>query len=232
VAQFQKKEGAGTAVARRGKPGARIVAGGGAAVPMGRFHIVEPKCHVCQHPSRREIDMQLALGWSRAEVRRFWNHIIEVETGEADYFKKSSIENHANKHLSSDDAAHRRILETRARLEGIDVDLVEGFILTKQGVAENLLYKGLEALQRNETVVEPKEILGAIDTLMKLEEKRSVVAEEVMLQEIRAFMKAVKRNVDEETLEQIYIDYRLELGEVQPAIQQHSAPEPEETKED
>jgi hypothetical protein len=186
---------------------------GGPPAAMGSFQIVEPRCRVCQHAQRREIDMMLALGWSRAEVRRYWNRIIEAETGEKDYFKKSSVENHANNHLSAHDAAVRRILERRAELEGIDVDAVEGFILTKTGVAESLIHKGLASLHEGTTIVEPDQILKAVDTLIKLEEKRSVVAEEVMLREIRAFMAAVKKNVPDELWDTIYADYKAELGE-------------------
>ena len=193
--------------------------GGKSLAPMGSYAVASPRCKVCTFPERRLIDNMLALGWTRAEVRRHWNDVIEAQTGEVEYFKKSSVENHALKHLSIQDSAVRRILERRAELEGIDVEMIEGFIMTKTGVAEVLVHKGLEALQRGDTQVEPKEIIGAIDTLIKLEEKRSVVAEEVMLREIRAFMRAVERNVDPELFEKIREDYRAELGETaRPAI--------------
>jgi len=186
---------------------------------LGSFSVASAQCKVCQFPERRLIDNMLALGWTRAEVRRHWNDVIEAQSGEKDYFKKSSMENHALKHLSIQDSAVRRILERRAEMEGIDVEMIEGFIMTKTGVAEVLVHKGLESLQSGDTRVEPKEIIGAIETLIKLEEKRSVVAEEVMLREIRAFMKAVERNVDPELFEKIRADYRAELGEPErPAI--------------
>jgi len=201
---------------------------------LGAFYIVEPKCKVCMHPQRREIDMMLALGSTRAEVRRFWNHIIEVESHGEDtnHFGKTSIENHANKHLSVHDTAVRRILERRAELEGIDVNAIEGFLLTKQGAAESLVYQGLEALAAGETVVEPREILVAIETLMKLEEKRSVVAEEVMLREIRAWSNAVKRVVPEEMWPEVVAAYKAELGEVVPAFSSIATPSMEDDVED
>jgi len=192
--------------------------------PLATYTVSEPRCKVCTFAQRREVDMQLALGWGPAAVRRFWNQIIEAEGGEADYFKKSSVESHANKHLSVKDGAVRRILERRAELEGMDITAVEGFLTTKSGVAEALVHLGLESLHKGDTMVEPKDILAAVQTLMQLEEKRSVVAEEVMLREIRAFMAAVKRNVDEKVWEAIYRDYKLELGEPLPAAI-HVAPD-------
>jgi hypothetical protein len=207
MAQFKKT----------GAPGRRQPPGGPHG-PLGTFNISVPQCKVCQDPRRREIDMMIALGWSIAQTRRHWNEIVKAETGVDDYFKKSSMENHAANHLSARDAAVARILERRAELEGIDVDKVEGFIFTKTGVAESVILRGMEAMQSGETTVEPKEILAAIDVLMKLEEKRSVVAEEVMLREIRAFMKAVKKNVGEDSplWDQIMVDYKVELGEAPP----------------
>jgi hypothetical protein len=209
---------------------------GGPPAPMGSFAVADPRCKVCKHPQRREIDMMLALGWSRAEVRRYWNDIVASESGgeETDYFKKSSVENHAAKHLSAHDAAVRRIVERRAELEGIDVAAVEGFILTKSGVAEALIQKGLQSVHTGDTLVEPKDMLSAIQVLIELEEKRSVVAEEVMLREIRAFMAAVKNNVDEDLWDQIYADYKAELGE-RPAAALPTAPsnnDPDTVEED
>jgi len=199
----------------------RLVAGGTVpvAAPLGTFLVVAPLCKVCNHPNRREIDMMLALGWSQRECTRYWNDLIEAETGDVDFFSKSGMGTHAQKHLSVKDAAIVRIIEERARLEGMDVEAVRGFILTKQAVAEAIVHRGLELMQRDDAVVEPKDVLAALDLLMRLEEKRSVVAEETMLREIRAFMNAVRRNVDESLLEQIYADYRIELGEVPPAVQ-------------
>jgi hypothetical protein len=155
----------------------------------------------------------LSLGWSAAATRRHWNQIEAQGGDDEDYFKKSSMENHARKHLSSLDAANRNILEARARAEGMDVDMVEGFILTKSAAAEMIVHQGLAALQRGDANVEAKDILAALETLMKLDESRSTVAEEVMLREIRAFMAAVKRHVSDDLWKAIHDDYKAELGE-------------------
>lgn len=192
----------------------------GQAPPVApSFQIIEPRCKVCTHPQRREIDMMLALGWSQAEVIRHWNNIMELmDIPESEWFKPTSMSSHANKHLSINDAANRRVIEARARAEGIDIDTVEGFILTKTGIAEALIGAGLQSLHRGHTTVEPKDILTAIKTLTELEENRSAQAEEAMLREIKAFTTAVKKNVPEEMWSQIYEDYEKELGKVNPAI--------------
>jgi len=181
--------------------------------------IIEPRCKICTHPQRREIDMMLALGWSQSAVISHWNQIMKLQDlPEDEWFKKTSMSTHSRKHLAIHDAGVRRILEDRARAEGIDIDLVEGFIRSKTGVAEALIGAGLESLHRGHTTVEPKDILIAIKTLAELEENRAALAEEQMLRDIKAFTTAVKRVVPEEMWEDIYDTYEAELGKVNLAI--------------
>jgi hypothetical protein len=209
--------------------------GGGTPSVRQTFDIVEPRCKVCTHPQRREIDMMLALGWSQADVIRHWNNIMELQgLPKSEFFMRNGMSTHVKKHLSIKDAAIRRIIEARARAEGLDIELVEGFILTKQGVAEALIAAGLESLHRGDTTVEPKDILTAIKIISELEADRVAQAEEVMLQEIKAFTAAVKKVVPEEKWKEIYEAYEQELGKItnlaiMPANQ--DIPEEEENEE-
>lgn len=201
-------------------PRRQIVARGGAQVaPRQDFQIMEPKCKVCTHPQRREIDMMLALGWSQADVIRHWNGIMELQgLPKEECFTRSGMSSHVTRHLSLNDKANTRIIEARARAEGIDIDTVEGFILTKQSAAEILVAKGLDSLHRGHTTVEPKDILTAIQTLDKLEKDRASMLEETMLRELRAFTEAVKSVVPEEDWELIYQRFEENVGGFNPAI--------------
>lgn len=188
--------------------------GGPPAVPS-TFQIVEPRCKVCKFANRREIDVMLATGWSQAAVLEYWNNVMSRE-GQEDYFNPMNISNHARKHLGVQDAAVRRILEERARAEGVDIETVENTIRTKTGTVETLIAGGLESLHHGHTVVEPKVILDAIKMLTELEEKNSEILKEEMMREIRAFMAAVKKNVPDEMWETIFEDYAKELKKTSP----------------
>lgn len=193
----------------------------------GTFQVVEPRCKVCTFAQRREIDMMLALGWSQAAVINHWNNYL----GE-DYFKRDGMSIHTRKHLSVKDAGVVAILEERARQEGMDVELQKGFILTKTATAESIIMAGLEAMHRGDTIVEPKDILKAIEVLKQLTEDRAAVAEEEMLKEARAFMVAVKRNVPKELWDQIFEDYEIELGRKPLPLSPVSIEEGETTNDD
>ncbi|MEM3097557.1 MAG: hypothetical protein QXU32_02410 [Nitrososphaerales archaeon] len=162
--------------------------------------------------------MMLATGWSQRAVMRHWNAIIEAETGQSNYFNHTNVWIHANRHLSVRDAAIKNILEERARLDGIDIKSVEGFIRTKAGTAEAIISSGLESLYAGQTIVEPKIILDAIRVLMELEEKRASLVEEEMLREIKAFMAAVKRVVPEDMWSKIYEEFEIELERTKTVI--------------
>ncbi len=156
--------------------------------------------------------MMLSLGWSQSMVIQHWNDYM----GE-DYFKKDSMSNHSRKHLSARDSGVRQIYEERARQEGMDLEATKGFILTKAATAEAIILAGLESMQRGDTMVEPKDILKAIEVVKALERDQAVVAQDEMKKQTRAFMTAVKKNVPETLWKQIYDDYEIELGTKVPA---------------
>lgn len=187
---------------KRGRPPGPAKPGHGLAVlPDGFVEIKEPKCKVCNCPWRREIDMNLAMGWSQAAVMRHYNQLVEEPSEE---FTRQNISNHAKKHLSSRDAAVRRIYEERAKQIGFDIDEAENFIITKSAVLDTIVHQGLLSLRAGESVAEPREIIAALGMLDKLEsEFRDQAVDEVMT-EFRMFTEAVKLVVGEEQYEAIY----------------------------
>lgn len=164
--------------------------------------VVEPKCKVCNSPHRREIDMMLATGWSQAAVRRHVNNMMGEE-----FFSHVNISVHARKHLTTQDAAVRKIIETRARQEGIDIEGVTDYIVTKTAVLDLIIQSGIQGLNRGHTITEPREMIAAIQTLDKMEAEWKESAIDEMLREFRAFSDAVKSVVPPEQFAEIYAKF-------------------------
>lgn len=159
----------------------------------------EPRCKVCQSPFRREIDSALASGWSQAAVIKHYNAAL----GE-DYFTRGNMSRHKARHLSVRDAAVRNIIEERARALSMDVDKVEGFILTRQATLDMIIQTGLEQLRQGITESAPKDIIAAIQMLEKMEQDFATNAVEEMTQQYKAFADAVQEIVPEEFHGQIF----------------------------
>lgn len=186
-------------------------------VPVGYFEISEGKCKICQSAHRREIDMMLATGWSQASARRHWNQVLEPTHG-SDYFTHANFSNHARKHLTTKDAAVRRIYEERARQMGMDIDKVEGFIVTRQAVLDTIIHSGLEALHLGHTVAESRDVLQAVQLLEKLESEHKEQAIDELLRDFKAFMEAVKEVVGEDMYETIYERFEGKLDNSNPHL--------------
>ena len=199
MASFQKNE-----KQQRQRPGASQDQNLPAPLPI--YEVSEGKCKVCQSPHRREIDMMLATGWSQTSVMKHWNQIL----GE-DYFKPNNISNHARKHLTSKDAAVRRIMEERVRQQGIDIESIEGFITTKAAVLDTIIQTGLQNLHQGHTVAEAREVLQAVQLLDKMEAEWKETAIDELMTEFRAFSEAVKEIVPEEMAERIFDLFEAKL---------------------
>lgn len=202
-------------MANFGNKGGRVpnqpaVPGTGLAV-VGQFQIVAPNCKVCKSPHRAEVDKCLAMGWSQISVVRHFNQVVGEE-----YFSKDSMNRHANRHLSIRDAATRRVIESRARQVGMDVDEVEEFLTTKAGVLDAIVLKGLESLHSGATVVEAKDMIGAIQLLDRFEAEWKETAVDEMLAEFKAFTEAVKEVVGEEKYEEVFAAFERRLDSRHP----------------
>lgn len=184
------------------------VPGTAALLRTGGFQIVEPRCKVCQSPHRGEIDLLLGTGWSVAKIVRHFNNFLGDR-----HFSRDSISRHADRHSSIEDKATRGVLEARARQEGIDVAMAEGFITTKAGVLDTIIQRGLEDLHKGNTTAEPKDVIQAIDMLQRFEAEWKEVAVDEMQVEFRLFMEAVKEIVGEEHYALVYDAFVRKLDE-------------------
>lgn len=186
-----------------------------APAPITTFEITEGKCKVCKSPHRREIDSLLATGWSQVAVRSHFNVLFETES---DKFTAANMSNHARKHMSSRDAAVRRIMEERAKQIGVDIDNAENFIVTRAAVLDTIIQSGMGSLYRGETVAETREVIAAIQMLDKMEAEWKETAIDEMLSEFRAFAAAVKDVVGENMYDQIYAAFESKMDSKTPGV--------------
>ena len=102
------------------------------------------------------------------------------------------------------DSAVVSILEESARQAGMDVDIVKGMITTREGVAAAATQAGFDAIMKGQTVVEPRDVLGFLALLDKMEKERASVTVAEIEREFRAFLSAVKEIVPEDQWESIH----------------------------
>lgn len=151
--------------------------------PVVSAEIIEPRCHVCVSPYRRAIDRMLALGTSFSEISRVFGD------GEID---RRSIANHDKKHLSYEDAAVRRIIDHEiAEAQGNLEDGIQGAV-TRRIYLNAALHKALESLLAGDTTVEPKDALGIIQLLEKLDQQAGGAASEQIQLQFNAFVLAIR----------------------------------------
>lgn len=176
------------------------------------FEITNPQCKVCNLDPliRRTVDMQLATGWRQVDVLTYLDEVASESA-----INHVNISTHARKHLGAKNAAANRIIASRVKQFGIDVDSVEGFLLTKQAVLDVLVHSGLENVLKGHTLVEPKDIIAAIAALTSLEEDMGANMDE-MLKEFHAFSDAVKKFVPADMWDKIYDQYEKNLQDATP----------------
>jgi hypothetical protein len=176
---------------------------GDSKLPARRdYEISEPRCHVCMSPSRRLIDQLIAAGVSVSELARQF---------EKENLTRKSISNHKNRHLNVEQAAVRRILEERVRRYDADVENTTRSLLTRKGVLEVLLLKGYAHAVQETTVVEPREMIGIIQQLEKMDAVDAAEQVEEMHRQMNAFMDAVKAIVPPTMWESIMSEFERKL---------------------
>lgn len=187
---------------KRGGKKQTLVAAG--SLPVLTDHN-EPRCKVCQSPYRREIDMCLATGWSQRSVIDHFNALLaEDERYGPDYFSPNNMSTHKNRHMTVRDIAVRKIMESRAKALGVDVENVEGMILTHEATLETIVQAGLEQLRNGLTSSEPKDVLAAIQMLKQIEADFTASAVDELTNQFKAFADAVEEIVTPEQGKEIF----------------------------
>ncbi len=179
--------------------------------PIPPALISDPRCKICKCPQRGQVDIMLSTGWSQRAVMRWLNEIYGV-----DAFNPNNLSTHKNNHLSYEDTAIRRIIETQALQIGMDLEKVEDTIMTRDALMQATIQYTYNKMLKGEITPEVRDLMKGLELMDKMEKERAEVAVEELERDMRAFMAAVKRNVPESMWEQIYLDFEAELTRSRP----------------
>lgn len=160
--------------------------GGGATISFPTDEIVEPRCSICKSRFRRTMDQLLVMGVPFSEISRQF---------ESEGINRRSLSNHKRKHLSIEQAAIRQVIEEKARQIGEDVDNTKRSLLTRRGYMEVAMMKSYQSILDGTVVPEPRDVLGMIAMMEKMEKDTSSAQVDEMMRDFNAFTQAVKEIV-------------------------------------
>lgn len=102
-----------------------------------------PNCRVCQSPYRLRVEQELAAG-------RVYARIASSLPEDADLSARNVSEHYKNGHMPLEVEASRRILERRAEDRGRDIERGVDALVDGMALAESVVQKTYEALQRGD----------------------------------------------------------------------------------
>lgn len=154
----------------------------------------EARCHICQSSSRSKVDKLLAAQFSYMSIAR---ELLESD----DDFKdkpldtvRKNVERHAKAHVDIRNKAIRRIVENRAREQGVLLDEVEGKITSGRALLDILISNATEQAVKGQ----PVRFADAIEAVKLLEDVQKAEFQsqlEVLQRQVYAISQAVKIKV-------------------------------------
>ena len=147
--------------------------------------IVEPKCHVCQHPLRDVIDRLIMVKEPYTEVAR----LFSTDERKLD---RRSIARHEKEHLNYEDEGLRRLIEYEAGLaeEGLE-EGIQGAFLRRVSL-DVAIKKVFDGVIDGSIPVESRDIVKMIELRERLDKDSSSTALEQYQTTHIAFREAVK----------------------------------------
>jgi hypothetical protein len=167
--------------------------------------ITDRRCAVCTSEHRGAIEMQLVGGMATKTLARFVSALGDVVSERA-------LTAHWQHHMSSGDAALRRIWETRAGEAFPEVDEMEGFITTPEGLMEVLRERFKQNLLSGEVAWTPRDAIAIIDALERHRQTPRGLAPEIVMIQARLFVEAVRNILPEEMFARVIADYQHRLA--------------------
>jgi hypothetical protein len=167
--------------------------------------ITDPRCVVCVSEHRTSIEMQLVGGMATKTLARFVSALGGMVSERA-------LTVHWQHHMSSGEAAIRRIWETRAREAFPEVDEMEGFITTPEGLMEVLRERFTQNLLSGEVAWTPRDAMAIIDALERHRRTPRGPGPEIVMVQARIFVEAVGNILPEETFARVIADYEHRLA--------------------
>lgn len=189
----------------------KVIAAGGYHPPEPIAKIVEPRCHVCQHPQRDQIDRLLAMKTSYAEISR----LFSTEEKKLD---ERSVSKHEKKHLKYEDEAVRQIIEYEAGLaqENLEEGVKGAFM--RRTILDVALRKAFDEISSGAMPIEAKDIPKMIEMREKLDNDTATAQIAEWEKQFLAFKEAIQEVCPPEMWQQILIRTKQILT-VRPALE-------------
>lgn len=159
--------------------------------------VKEPRCKICISPIRDRIDRLSAAGYGATAIAEEIMGIDPKLSTNIDTLRKN-IDRHAKSHLRIKEKAIRRILENRAKQQGLLLENVETVYVNEMGLLDILVKQATEQSTDPNFRVHMKDALEAIKIKKDIEASEFSEQIKVMEKQVWAITQAVKDIVPEE----------------------------------
>jgi hypothetical protein len=167
----------------------------GQKIVAGSTPITESRCNICQSASRPKVDKLIASQFSFVSIaEELIESDPEFKDKSVDTVRKN-VERHAKRHLDIRNRAIRRMVEQRAREQGILLDSVEGKITSGRALLDVLIAKATEQASDPNSKVRYADAIEAVKMLEDVQKAEYQHQLEVMQRQVWAISQAVKNKV-------------------------------------
>lgn len=168
----------------------------------------EPRCNICKSQSRAKVDKLLAAQFSNTSIAE------ELIMSDPDFKEKEldtvrrNVERHAKSHVDIQSRAIRRMVEQRAREQGILLDSAEGKITSGRALLDMLVAQASDQLSSGNGKVRYADAIEAVKLLEDAQKAEFQSQLEVLQRQVWAISEAVKTKVPAVLLPEIVEEAR------------------------
>lgn len=155
----------------------------------------EPRCNICKSSSRTKVDRLLAAQFSNTSIAE------ELVMDDPDFKGKEldtvrrNVERHAKNHVDIRSKAIRRMVEQRAKEQGMLLDSVEGKITSGRALLDMLVAQATDQLSNGSGKVRYADAIEAVKLLEDVQKAEFQSQLEVLQRQVWAISQAVKAKV-------------------------------------
>lgn len=155
----------------------------------------EPRCNICKSKSRSKVDKLLAAQFSNTSIAE------ELIMSDDDFKGKEldtvrrNVERHSKAHVDIQNRAIRRMVEQRAREQGILLDSAEGKITSGRALLDTLIAQAQTQLSNPDARVRYADAIEAVKLLEDVQKAEFQSQLEVLQRQVWAISQAVKSKV-------------------------------------
>lgn len=155
----------------------------------------EPRCNICKSQSRSKVDKLLAAQFSNKSIAD------ELIMSDPDFKGKDidtvrrNVERHSKSHVDIQSRAIRRMVEQRAREQGMLLDSAEGKITSGRALLDMLVAQASDQLSSGNGKVRYADAIEAVKLLEDAQKAEFQSQLEVLQRQVWAISEAVKAKV-------------------------------------